>query len=423
MSMTPEEQLEILIKGAINVVVAEELLAKLKEGRPLRIKYGADPSAPDLHLGHSVPLRKLKRFQELGHQVIFIIGDYTGRIGDPSGRTKTRPMLSEEEIKRNAATYVEQVGEILDVEEVEIVYNSQWFAEMNAADLLSLASHYTVARMLERDDFALRIDGGIPISILEMLYPLIQGYDSVAVEADVEIGGSDQLFNLLVGRDIMRAYGMTPQVVLTWPLLVGTDGQQKMSKSLGNYIGITEPPGEMFGKLMSIPDELMPQYHDLLLEPPGLFREDPSIDPAHIFAEIERRIQKEPRNFKADLAEAIVTRYHSAEAARKAREEFDLVFSSSSSSAYVSFSSSSSSSARELRISASELIDGRISIIDLIMRPEFAGSKAEARRLIRQGAVSINDAPVTDEMAQVKVATGDVLRVGKRRFAKLVVSE
>ena len=400
--MSPEEQLDALTAGATDVAGGEELLDKLKQGRPLRIKFGADPSAPDLHLGHSVPLRKLKRFQELGHQVVFIIGDYTGRIGDPSGRTKTRPILSDEEIQHNAATYVEQVGKILDVSQAEIVYNSKWFGDMNAADLLALTSHYTVARMLERDDFALRIREGIAISVLEMLYPLIQGYDSVAVKADVEIGGTDQLFNLLVGRDIMRAYGMTPQAVMTWPLLVGTDGREKMSKSLGNYIGITEPPGEMFGKLMSIPDELLPQYHGLLLE------KTPE-EVKHLQAALESG-ELHSRQSKADLAEAVVTMYHSPEAAPLSREEFDRVFAEGKLPSEIP----------ELPLSPAALSDGKIWIVQLVVQAGFADSNAHARRFIRQKAVSINDEPVTDEMGQVKVATGDVLRVGKRRFAKIM---
>ncbi len=403
--MTPEEQLEILTAGATHVVVAEELLAKLKEGQPLRIKYGADPSAPDLHLGHSVPIRRLKQFQELGHKVIFIIGDYTGRIGDPSGRTKTRPMLSDEEIKRNAATYVEQVGKILDVEEAEIVYNSQWYAEMKAADLLSLASHYTVARMLERDDFALRVREGIPISMVEMLYPLIQAYDSVAVQADVEIGGSAQLFNFLVGRDIMRAYSLTPQVVMTWPLLVGTDGHQKMSKSLGNYIGITEPPGEMFGKLMSIPDELMPQYYELLLDK----------TPAEV-AQLQQAIQSgqlHPRQAKADLAEVVASTYHSPEAAQLARAEFDDVFAQGKLPTEMP----------ELVLGPQDLAAGKIWIVKLIVTAGCAETNAEARRLVRQGAVRLNDEALTEESAEIEVKTGDILRVGKRRFAKIIMSE
>lgn len=280
---------------------------------------------------------------------------------------------------------------------------------MTTTELLNLASQYSVARMLERDDFALRLKNEVSITVLELLYPLIQAYDSVAVKADVELGGTDQLFNFLVGRDIMRSYGQEPQVVMTLPLLVGTDGKQKMSKSLGNYVGITEPPGEMFGKLMSIPDELMHQYHDLLLGRPGLFREDPSIDPAHIFAELERRMQETPRYFKADLAEAVVARYHSQEAATRAREEFDRVFAAGE----------QPSEMPDLPVSANSRES--VSIVDLVLDAEFATSRSEARRLVRQKAVSINDEVITDEMAEVEVSSGDVLRVGRRRFARIQI--
>ncbi len=399
--MSPEEQLELLTANCVDLISSDQLLEKLKQGRPLRIKYGADPSAPDLHLGHSIPLRRLRQFQDLGHQVIFIIGDFTGRVGDPSGRTKTRPILTDEQIKANAATYVEQVGNILDTERCEIVYNSSWFAEMTTAELLNLASKYSVARILERDDFALRLKNELPITVLELLYPLIQGYDSVAVEADVEIGGTDQLFNFLVGRDIMRAYGLEPQVVLTLPLLVGTDGQKKMSKSLGNYVGITEPPGEMFGKLMSIPDKVMLDYYGLLVDKTRAEELEPALDHNELH----------PREVKADLAEAVVAMYHSPEAATRAREEFDRVFAQGE----------RPSDMPNLTISAAEVEDGRIWIIDLVMRAEFAASKSEARRLIHQKGISINDEVITDEMAQVEVKTGDVLRVGKRRFARIVV--
>ncbi len=309
--MDPEQQLELLTPNCVDLITQEQLLEKLKQDRPLRIKYGADPSAPDLHLGHSIPLRKLKQFQDLGHQVIFIIGDFTGRIGDPSGRTKTRPILSDEQIKANGATYVEQVGQILDTDRCKIVYNSSWFTDMTTTELLNLASQYSVARMLERDDFALRLGNEIPITVLELLYPLIQAYDSVAVKADVELGGTDQLFNFLVGRDIMRSYDLKPQVVMTLPLLVGTDGKQKMSKSLGNYVGITEEPGEMFGKLMSIPDQTILEYYWLLLGKAE--RELDNLDRA-----LGRGILH-PRDVKADLAEAVVAMYHSQDAAALCR--------------------------------------------------------------------------------------------------------
>lgn len=402
-AMTPEQQLEILTRGAVDVVSREELLEKLRRGKPLRIKYGADPSAPDLHLGHSVPLWRLRRFQDLGHTIVFIIGDFTGRIGDPSGRSRTRPMLSEGEVKANAATYAAQVGKILDISRCEIVYNSEWFSKMGADGLLRLAAHYTVARMLERDDFANRMAAEAPIAIVELLYPLIQAYDSVMVRADVEIGGTDQLFNMLVGRDIMRAHDMEPQVVMTWPLLVGTDGHEKMSKSLGNYIGVTDPPNEMFGKLMSIPDDLLPQYLELLVEMP----------PEEI-----ARLQGDmaagkvnPRDVKDEMARRVVALYHGEEAAQQASEEFRRVFSQRE----------LPSEMPEIAVSADDLVNGKIWLVRLITTAGFASSNSEARRLIRQGAVSINDATIADENAEVEVRAGDVVRVGKRRFGRIVV--
>ncbi len=407
--MKPEQQLELLTPHPANVVTDEQLLEKLRQGRPLRIKYGADPSAPDLHLGHSIPLRKLKQFQELGHQVIFIIGDFTGRIGDPSGRTKTRPILTDEDIQANAQTYVEQVGQILDTDRCEIVYNSSWFSDMTTTELLNLASQYSVARMLERDDFALRLKNEVSITVLELLYPLIQAYDSVAVEADVELGGTDQLFNFLVGRDIMRSYGQEPQVVMTLPLLVGTDGKQKMSKSLGNYVGITEPPGEMFGKLMSIPDRLVFDYDRLLLDPDN--KVVPTLPPNVPVDGIFKYMAQNPRDVKADLAEAVVAMYHSPEAATRAREEFDRVFAAGQ----------QPSEMPEIVITNADLEDGRIWIIDLIMQADFGNSNSQARSLVRQNAVSINDEVITDEMAEVEVASGDVLRVGRRRFARIQI--
>ncbi len=405
--MTAEDQLELLTADCVDLITRDQLLDKLKEGQSLRIKYGADPSAPDLHLGHSIPLRKLKQFQDLGHQVIFIIGDFTGRIGDPSGRTKTRPILTDKQIAANAATYVAQVGHILDTSRCEIVYNSTWFSQMTTTELLNLASQYSVARMLERDDFALRLKNEIPITVLELLYPLIQGYDSVAVKADVEIGGTDQLFNFLVGRDIMRAYGLEPQAVLTFPLLVGTDGKQKMSKSLGNFVGITEPPGEMFGKLMSIPDEVMLDYYRLLLDktPPEIRELEEALDHGELH----------PRDVKADLAEAVVATYHSREAAVEAREEFDRVFSAGQQPSEMP----DLTVLTDLPVSANARES--VSIVDLILDAEFADSKGAARRLVRQGAVSINDEVISDEMAQVEVASGNVLRVGKRRFARIIL--
>ncbi len=399
--MTAEEQLEHLVGDASEVHSREELLEKLKLGRPLRIKYGADPSAPDLHLGHSVPMMRLRRFQELGHRVIFIIGDFTGRIGDPSGRSKTRPMLSQEQIERNAATFAEQADKILDIEACEIRYNSEWLEPLGSDGIVKLASRYTVARMLERDDFATRMANETPISIVEILYPLVQGYDSVAVKADVEVGGTDQLFNLLVGRDIMRAYDMQPQVAATWTLLVGTDGTEKMSKSLGNYVGIAEPPEEMFGKLMSIPDEALPQYYALLT--------DAGFDGA---ARIDRQMQSgelHPMEAKKRLARSIVERYHDAESARRAQREFEQVFSRGE----------LPSEMPELQVRKDDLEDGRVWVVTLVTGCGGASSNSEARRLIRQGAVRLNNARVEDETANLEVSDGDVLQVGKRTFAKI----
>ena len=401
--MTPEEQLEHLIGDASEVHTREELLAKLKLGRPLRIKYGADPSAPDLHLGHSVPMTRLRRFQELGHQVIFIIGDFTGRIGDPSGRSKTRPMLSQAQIERNAETFAAQAGKILDIDACEIRYNSDWLDALGSDGLIKLASRYTVARMLERDDFSRRIAAETPISIVEFLYPLVQSYDSVAVEADVEVGGTDQLFNFLVARDIMRSYDMEPQIAATWTLLVGTDGSEKMSKSLGNYVGIAEAPVEMFGKLMSIPDDILPQYYALLT--------DVGFDGAE---RIDRQMQSgelHPMEAKKRLARTIVERYHDAEAAAAAQAEFEAVFARGE----------LPSEMPEHRVAACDLEDGRAWIVKLVTGCGGASSNSEARRLIRGGGVRLNDERIDDETANIEVSTGDVLQVGKRHFAKLVV--
>ncbi len=402
--MTPEQQLDLLTGDAILVETRDDLLAKLKKGRPLRIKYGADPSAPDLHLGHSVPIRKLRRFQEMGHQIVFIIGDFTARIGDPSGRSKTRPMLSPEQIDENARTYAEQVDRILDVNRCEIRYNSEWLGTLGSAGLFELASHYTVARMLERDDFAKRLAEESPISMVELFYPLIQAYDSVAIEADVEIGGSDQTFNFLMARDIMRAYGLEPQVVMTWDLLVGTDGREKMSKSLGNYIGIAESPEEMYGKLMSIPDEAMGQYHRLLLD----FTQ---VQEQELIADIGGG-RRHPREAKSALAQEVVASYHSVEAAQHAAAEFDRVFAQGQ----------LPSELEEVSIPAERLDpDGKIRIVDLIVVAGFASSNGEARRFIRQGAVRLNSELLTDETLSLSPRDGEILQVGKRRIVKIVV--
>ena len=401
--MKPEAQLELLKTNAVDLISEEELLAKLRLGRPLRIKYGADPSAPDLHLGHSVPMRRLKQFQDLGHTVVFIIGDFTGRIGDPSGKSKTRPMLSSEQIEANARTYAEQAGRILDLDRCEIHYNSSWFSDMPTADLLGLASRYTLARMLERDDFSLRMRDEVPISILELLYPLVQAYDSVAIRSDVEIGGTDQTFNLLVGRDIMRAYGMEPQVVMTWPLLVGTDGTEKMSKSLGNYVGITEAPGEMYGKLMSVPDAAMGDYYRLLLDMPVVevqaMQQDIEAGTLH------------PREAKSRLAAALVQRYHGAEAAKEAVQEFDRIFAQGALPSDID----------EVSLAALLENDAQVRIIDVLVLCGFASSNGEARRAIRGGGVRLDGTVIEDEMLAFTPVGGEILQVGKRRVARLTV--
>jgi tyrosyl-tRNA synthetase len=399
-NLSPEQQLGILARNCVDLHSRDELLAKLKEGRPLRIKYGADPSAPDLHLGHSVPIRRLRQFQELGHTIVFIIGDFTGMIGDPSGKSKTRPMLTREQVKANAKTYADQLGHILDVDLCEVRYNSEWFSKMTTAEFLAVASHYTLARMLERDDFALRFRDGIPISMLEMMYPLVQAYDSVAVNSDVEIGGTDQLFNFLVARDIMRAYGKAPQCVMTWPLLVGLDGKDKMSKSLGNYVGITEAPNDMFGKIMSLPDESMPAYFRLLLD-----KSQAEVD------EMVRSMEAgeaNPRDLKAELGRAIVSIYHRPEDAQAASDEFDRVHAQRE----------LPSEMPEVNVSAA-ITDGRLWIVTLVVLAGHAATNGEARRLVRQGGVSLNGEVIGEEMAEVEVRPGDVLQTGKRRFARV----
>ncbi len=392
--MRPEEQLEILKENAVDLVTEAELLERLKEGRPLRVKLGVDPSRPDLHLGHMVVLRKLRQFQDLGHHVILIIGDFTGMIGDPSGRNETRPMLSEEEIKENAKTYAEQAFKVLDPEKTELRYNSEWLGEMTFADVIKLAAKYTVARMLERDDFSKRFREGIPISISEFLYPLAQAMDSVAINADVELGGTDQLFNLLVGRKIMEEHGLKPQIVMTMPLIEGTDGKQKMSKSYGNYIAFNDSPKDMFGKLMSIPDELIIKYMRLLTDIPREKIEE------YERAMKEKRIN--PRNVKMELAHWITAFFHGKEVADKEKEEFIRVFSK-----------------KELPDEMPEVpFEKGEKLVDFLVRIGAVPSKSEAKRLIKQGAVRLEGEKITDINATVEKP--GVLKVGKRKFYRLV---
>ena len=391
------DALKLIKRGAEEILLEENLTKKLAENRPLRIKAGFDPTAPDLHLGHTVLINKLRQFQDLGHEVIFLIGDFTGMIGDPTGKNVTRKPLTREDVLANAQTYEEQIFKILDPEKTLVVFNSSWMGEMGAADLIQLAAKHTVARMLERDDFSKRYTGGQPIAIHEFLYPLIQGYDSVALKADVELGGTDQKFNLLVGRQLQEAFGQTPQVVLTMPILEGLDGVQKMSKSLDNYIGITEPPDEMFGKLMSISDELMWRYLELLS--------------ARSMAEIEGWRQEaeagaNPRDVKVRLAEEMVERFHSREAARRAHENFVARFRKGA----------MPDDMPELELDSSG--DG-MPIANLLKEAGLVSSTSEALRMIKQGAVRIDGERVEDRSLVCAPGSVAVYQVGKRRFARV----
>lgn len=398
-----DEQLDILLRGTVDVVTREELTKKLqrsvKERKPLRAKLGLDPTAPDIHIGNAIPIHKLHAFQSLGHTAILIIGDYTATVGDPSGVNKTRPLVSYEKVLENAKTYLSQAGKILDLSKTEVVYNSQWFAKMTFNEVIKLTSKMTVARMLERDDFAKRYQAGIPISVHEFIYPLMQGYDSIMVKSDVELGGTDQLFSLLVGRDLQKDAGMEPQIALTTALLEGIDGNKKMSKSLGNYIGITESPRDMFGKTMSIPDSLMHKYFELIT--------DVSID------EIERLLDHRhthPRAAKAALARAVVRRYHGEEQAELAAAEFDRVFKEHALPDNIP----------DIQIPDNEIADGKTPIVRLIILCGFAATNSEARRLIQQGGVSVDDKIIDSSTLNVEINSGMILKVGKRRFARII---
>ncbi|MCK4436736.1 tyrosine--tRNA ligase [bacterium] len=408
--MKPEEQLEVIKRGTVEVISEEELLSKLKraqrEKRGLRVKFGADPSAPDIHLGHTVPLQKLHQMQALGHEIIFIIGDFTARIGDPSGQSETRRALNEEEVKENSVSYQKQVFKILDSSKTKVVYNSRWCSKLNFADVIDLASKYTVARMLERDDFTNRYKNGQPISIHEFLYPLVQAYDSVILKADVEVGGTDQKFNFLVARDFQREYGQEPEVIITLPMLEGTDGTRKMSKSLGNYIGINESPKEMFGKIMSVSDELMIRYLELLTDtsPQKLEKMKSDLDGGELH----------PRDLKRQLAKDLVSTYHGEEAALKAGREFEAIFKEGGLPDTVP----------EVRISRSEVPGGgRIWVVKLLLLSRMAGSASQARRLIQQGGVRIDSEKLTDPDSDIMVREGMVIKVGKRKFAKLLIED
>jgi tyrosyl-tRNA synthetase len=400
------ESLRILRGGTVDCITEDELRDKLASGRPLRVKLGLDPTASDIHLGSAVVLRKLRHFQNLGHVALLIIGDFTARVGDPSGRTATRPALSSDEIDAHATTYVEQAQRILlpDTERLEVRYNSEWLAAMDMADVLRLTSRVTVARLLERNDFSARYEAGEPISLMELLYPLLQGWDSVMIDADVELGGTDQLFNILMGRHLQEQTGKNPQVVLTMPLLVGTGGGEKMSKSLGNHVGITEPPGEQFGKLMSIPDHLMAQYFELTT---GW---DPD-DVAEIAGEIERAKPAERAGLKRQLARTVVNLYHGEGAGAAAEAEFDRVHKEHAAPSEV----------QEYVIPPEELRDGRIEVARLLTLAGLAASNREGRRKIQEGGVYLDDERVTDP--SLEVAPGDVddrlLRLGRRSWARI----
>jgi len=392
-----EDQIAELERGAHEVLIGAELVRKLKRGVPLRVKAGFDPTAPDLHLGHTVLLNKMRQFQQLGHEVTFLIGDFTGLIGDPSGRDVTRPPLTPEEIQTNARSYEAQVFKILDGERTRIDFNSRWLSVLTAADVVKLAAHYTVARMLERDDFSKRYKSGQPISIHEFLYPLAQGYDSVAMRADVELGGTDQKFNLLVGRTLQEAYGQEPQVVITTPLLEGTDGVKKMSKSLGNYIGITEGADSMFGKLMSISDDLMWRYFELL-----------SFRPLAEIAALRSAAAggRNPRDIKLELAHELVSRFHDAAAAARAQRDF---------TARVS----GKSVPDDLPVRVIHVDGAGLRVANLLKESGLTASTSEANRKIEEGAVKIDGARVTDRALTLAAGAEHVLQVGSRRFARL----
>ncbi len=397
-----EEQISIIKRGAVDLINEKELSDKLarseKEGRPLRVKLGLDPTAPDLHLGHTVVLQKLKQFQELGHIAIFLIGDFTGMIGDPTGRSETRPALTKEEIMVNAETYKKQVFKILDPEKTEIRYNSEWFEKINAADMIRLCAQYTMARIMEREDFRNRYQNNLPISIHEFLYPLVQGYDSVALKADVELGGHDQIFNLFVGRDIQKAYGQESQVLVTVPLLEGTDGVNKMSKSYGNYVGIDESPDEMFGKLMSISDDLMIKYYELL-----------SDIPLEALNGLKKGIAAgtvHPKQAKVDFAKEIITRFHNASAAEAAHENFEKMFRDKE-------------IPDDIETAAMGRNDAGTWLPKLMVTMGLVPSTSEGKRMIKQGAVTING----QKMSSEDLPDGDefVIKVGKRKFKKLIL--
>ena len=399
------EQLEYLKKGVAEVIPEEELKQKLensaKNGKPLRVYLGVDPTAPDIHLGHTVVLRKLKHFQDMGHTAIFLIGDFSAMIGDPTGQSETRPPLSREQVEVNAKTYLAQVYKILDTERTEVRYNSEWLGKMSSYDVVRLCGHYRLARMLEREDFRSRLENNLPIAVHELLYPLLTAYDAVMLQSDVELGATEQKFNILVHREIQREYGLSPQVVFTMPILVGLDGQRKMSKSLGNYVGITEPPAEMFGKLMSIPDELMWSYYELVTD-----------RTAREIGELKKEVQDgklHPMDAKMRLAEEVVGGFHGDRAGRKAAENFQRVFRERRAPEEAPVQNLPLGPAKKLTA--------------LLVELKLAASKSEAERLIKQRGVEIDEACVEDERKEIDLSkpVEFLLRAGKKKFVRVVV--
>lgn len=400
-------QLHIISRGVVEIVPVDELKRKIMKSvvkeEPLRVKLGLDPSAPDIHIGHTVVMQKLRQFQELGHQVQLIIGDFTGKIGDPTGKSETRKQLTDEDVLRNAETYRQQIFKILDPDKTQVFFNSEWLAPMSFADVVKLSAKVTVARMLERDDFTKRYQSGHPISIHEFFYPLMQGMDSVALKSDIELGGTDQKFNLLMGRTLQKEYDVDTQVVIMTPLLEGLDGVKKMSKSLRNYIGIDEEPNEIYGKAMSVPDNLMLKYYELVT--------DLTIEQ---LKELEVGLKENalhPRDAKMKLAHTLVRMYHGIEAAQAAQDNFITIFQQHALPADI----------EEVEISGNELEDGQIDVIKLLTEIGFATSNGEARRSIQQGSVKINEEKMTDINAKVELQPGDIIQVGKRKFAKITI--
>ncbi|MGO4699042.1 tyrosine--tRNA ligase [Paenibacillus sp. 2TAB26] len=400
-----ERQLAVIRRGVVEIVPEDDLKNKIANavatGKPLNVKLGLDPSAPDIHIGHTVVLHKLRQFQELGHQIQLIIGDFTGRIGDPTGKSETRKQLTEEDVKRNAETYQKQIYKILDPQQTKLYYNSQWLAPLNFADVVNLAGKVTVARMMERDDFTKRYTSGLPISIHEFFYPLMQGYDSIALDSDVELGGTDQTFNLLMGRTLQKDYNKPGQIVITTPLIEGLDGVNKMSKSLGNYIGIDEEPNQIYGKSMSIPDELMLKYYELATD---LSNEELATLKAGL---ADGSVH--PRDAKMQLAATFVEMYHGEEAAKAAENHFITVFQQRALPDDIEVVS----------IAAEQLEDGQIRIVKLLTMLDLLPTSSEARRSVQQGAVRLNEEKITDINSDISPKDGDVLQVGKRKFIKI----